>query len=121
MDSFPIRTFTIVNSDRQSILHSPALPRLGVPYLDVSESRAWRVTITAFEDAKQDAKQDAVLSDGELRIQVGIDEFARLEKMLLAAPLRQSGKRYPYSVIESPPCIEFEVDNDRVVKLVLPG
>ena len=116
MESFPIHTFTIVNSEHQAVLHSPALARVGVPYTDVTDSRATRLTIVSYDGAER----SGVLVEGELRLTLAPGEFERLEHVLVNAPRRDCGKQYPYSIIEQPLELQFEADNDRITKLSLP-
>ena len=116
MEQFPIRTFTIVNAAEQSVLHSPALPRLGVPYADVTDCAATKMVVTTFEGAER----EATLRDGALRITLPAAEFAALERVLMAARREPGGVRFPFSVITEPPMVRFATDNERVVELVLP-
>lgn len=116
MESFPIHTFTIVDSAHQVVLHSPALARVGVPYTDVTDSKASRLTIVSYDGAERSAE----LVDGELRLTLSPGEFERLERALVEAPRRECGKQYPYSVIEQPVRLQFDVDNDGVTKFVMP-
>jgi hypothetical protein len=117
MERFPIRTFTIATNDERSILHSPALPRPGVPYIDVTECSVWRLTIVAHERGHS----THTISEGELRITTNLEDFERLERVLMKAPRQSQGKRFPYSVLSDAPCVEFEAEKGQVVSVKLPG
>jgi hypothetical protein len=116
MAIFPIRTFTIINDEQHSILHSPALPRVGVPYLDVTDSATTKLVVRTHEGATR----EAIFSEEELRITVEPGEFERFERALLAAPRESNGRLFPYSVITDPPRVDFETDNGLVVRFTLP-
>jgi hypothetical protein len=117
MAKFPIHTFTIVNSEDQSILHSPALPRIGVPYIDVTDSVATKLVVMTQEGAER----VALFRDGELSISLPQAEFAQFERVLMDAPRETRGNLFPFSVITEPPVIQFEMDNERVVGFGLPA
>jgi hypothetical protein len=116
MERFPIRTFTIATNEEQSVLHSPALPRPGVPYIDVTESKVSRLTVVAHPRGQSTCS----LSDGELRVTTNLEDFERLERVLSKAPRQSQGKRFPYSVLVDPPCVELTMEMGELVDVKLP-
>jgi hypothetical protein len=120
MSTFSIRTYTLVRSEDQSILYSPALPRVGVPYDDFQQPDADldRLIVVAYK--RDDTPPGGSIFERELQLSTNAEAFDKFATRLLRGRKVSFGRRFPYGQLEQPVTIEFQADNDRVVDFRLP-